>query len=74
MDQAQHNTIYGLNRKKEDLLGAVLLKWLKEGKIKIVKQQKKKLFKILLKAKVVSTLSKIFKKDIFLYRIISGFW
>lgn len=37
--------VYGLNRKKEDLLGAVLLKWLKEGKIKIVKQQKKKLFK-----------------------------
>ena len=39
------SSVYNLNRKKEDLLGAVLLKWLKDGKIKIVKQQKKKLFK-----------------------------
>lgn len=38
-------SVYKLNRKKEDLLGAVLLKWLKDGKIKIVKQTKKKLFK-----------------------------
>lgn len=37
--------VYDLNRKKEDLLGAVLLKWLKMGKIRIVKQTKKKLFK-----------------------------
>lgn len=37
--------IYNLNRKKEDLLGAVLLKWLKEGHIKIVKQTKKGIFK-----------------------------
>lgn len=37
--------VYNLNRKKEDLLGAVLLKWLKMGKIRIVKQTKKKLFK-----------------------------
>ena len=36
-------SVYKLNRKKEDLLGAVLLKWLKVGKIKIVKQKKKKL-------------------------------
>lgn len=36
--------IYGLNNKKEDLLGAVLLKWLKEKQIAIVKQKKKKLF------------------------------
>lgn len=40
------SSVYNLNRKKEDLLGAVLLKWLKDGKIKIVKQQKKKLFKV----------------------------
>ncbi len=37
------SNVYKLNRKKEDLLGAVLLKWLKVGKIKIVKQKKKKL-------------------------------
>lgn len=36
--------VYDLNKKKEDLLGAVLLKWLKEGQIKIIKQNKKKLF------------------------------
>ncbi len=36
--------VYKLNKRKEDLLGAVLLKWLKEGKVKIVKQQKKKIF------------------------------
>ena len=37
------SNVYKLNRKKEDLLGAVLLKWLKVGKIKIIKQKKKKL-------------------------------
>ena len=36
--------IYNLNSKRTDLLGAVLLKWLKEGKIKIIKKQKKTLF------------------------------
>lgn len=36
--------VYKLNRKKEDLLGAIILKWLKDGKVKIVKQEKKKLF------------------------------
>ena len=36
--------VYNLNRKKEDLLGAIILKWLKDGKVKIIKQEKKKLF------------------------------
>lgn len=35
--------IYGINKKKEDLLGAILLKWLKDKKISIVKQEKKTL-------------------------------
>lgn len=36
---------YGLNKKKEDFLGAVLLKWLKNGNIKVEKVEKKQLFK-----------------------------
>ncbi len=36
--------IYNLSSKKEDLLGAVLLRWLKDGQIQIIKQTKKKLF------------------------------
>lgn len=36
--------VYKLNTKKEDLLGAVLLKWLRDGQVKVVKQTKKKLF------------------------------
>lgn len=38
------SNVYNLNLKKEDLLGAVLLKWLRDEQIKIVKQTKKKLF------------------------------
>lgn len=38
------SNIYKLNSKKEDLLGAVLLKWLRDGQVQIVKQNKKKLF------------------------------
>ncbi len=36
--------MYNLNRKKEDLLGAIILKWLKDKKVRIVKQEKKKWF------------------------------
>lgn len=36
--------VYNLNSKKEDLLGAVLLKWIRDGQIKIIKQEKKKMF------------------------------
>lgn len=36
---------YRLNRKKTDVLGAILLKWLMEKKIEITKVQTKKLFK-----------------------------
>lgn len=39
------STNYHLNKKKEDFLGAVILKWLKEGNIKIEKRVTKKLFK-----------------------------
>lgn len=36
---------YKLNRKKEDFLGAVILKWLQNGNVKIEKVETKKLFK-----------------------------
>ena len=36
-----YSTIYNLNKKKTDLLGAVLLKWLKEKKINITKTTSK---------------------------------
>lgn len=38
-------TNYNLTKKKEDFLGAVILKWLKNGNIKIEKRTSKKLFK-----------------------------
>ena len=38
-------TNYNLIKKKEDFLGAVILKWLKNGNIKIEKRTSKKLFK-----------------------------
>lgn len=38
-------TNYNLSKKKEDFLGAVILKWLKNGNIKIEKRMTKKLFK-----------------------------
>lgn len=38
-------TRYSLNKKKEDFLGAILLKWLKQGNIKVERQEVKKLFK-----------------------------
>ena len=38
-------TNYNLIKKKEDFLGAVILKWLKNGNIKIEKKASKKLFK-----------------------------
>ena len=37
------STVYKLNSKKEDLLGAILLKWIRDGQIKIIKQEKKNL-------------------------------
>lgn len=36
---------YGLIRKKEDFLGVLLLKWLKEGNVKVETIEKKKIFK-----------------------------
>ena len=36
---------YGLNNKNTDFFGAILLKWLSEDKIKIIKSEDKKLFK-----------------------------
>ncbi len=36
---------YNLNKKKEDFLGAIILKWLKDGNIRIEKVSTKKLFK-----------------------------
>lgn len=36
---------YKLNKKKEDFLGTVLLKWLRNGNVKIEKVESKKLFK-----------------------------
>ena len=36
---------YNLNKKKEDFLGAVLLKWLRNGNVRIEKVETKKLFK-----------------------------
>lgn len=36
---------YNLNKKKEDFLGAILLKWLKNGNVKVEKVEKKQLFK-----------------------------
>ncbi len=38
-------TNYNLTKKKEDFLGAVILKWLRNGNIKIEKRTSKKLFK-----------------------------
>ena len=38
-------TNYNLSKKKEDFLGTVILKWLKNGNIKIEKRTTKKLFK-----------------------------
>lgn len=38
-------TNYNLTKKKEDFLGAVILKWLRNGNIKIEKKMTKKLFK-----------------------------
>lgn len=38
--------IFNLNKKKEDLLGAVLLKWIKDKYVTIIKFNKKKLFGI----------------------------
>lgn len=38
-------TNYNLTKKKEDFLGAVILKWLKNGNIKIEKRNVKKIFK-----------------------------
>jgi len=38
-------TNYNLTKKKEDFLGAMLLKWLKNGNIRIEKKEVKKLFK-----------------------------
>ena len=38
-------TNYNMTKKKEDFLGAVILKWLKNGNIKIEKRTSKKLFK-----------------------------
>lgn len=40
-----YSTVYGLNKKRTDLLGAVLLKWLKEKKISITKTTSKVLKK-----------------------------
>ena len=37
--------VYTLNKNKSDFLGALLLKWTKDGQIKIVKQEVKKIFK-----------------------------
>lgn len=37
--------LYNLNNKKEDFLGVLLLKWLKEGNIKVESIEKKKIFK-----------------------------
>ena len=34
------STAYGLNNKKEDFLGAILLKWLKQKKIELIKDSK----------------------------------
>lgn len=38
------STVYGINRKKTDLLGSLLLKWLKEKQIKVITKEKNKLF------------------------------
>lgn len=54
-----YSTVYGLNKKKTDLLGAVLLKWLKEKKISLIKTTSK----VLKKEESAVVLNKDFTSD-----------
>ena len=44
---------YNLNKKKEDLLGSVILKWLQNGNVKIEKITSKKLFKEKIESNII---------------------
>lgn len=44
---------YNLNKKKTDLLGAMLLKWLKNGNVRVEKVEKKSIFKTKTEANII---------------------
>lgn len=61
---------YGIIKKKTDILGAIILKWLKEGKIRIEQKQKGKVFKredtiIILKETNQSEIADTYEKQLF---------